>query len=344
MGKKIIAIDVFCGGGGLTRGLVESGIRVVKGVDLDGTARETYEKNNLGSTFLEADIRKLPVDNLLDGIKCTNSNLLIAGCAPCQPFSNHTKGLKKYDSRRSLIMCFTKIIEKIMPEYIMIENVPGFRKKTNYYHTMFIRVLEKHGYYYDEKVVNAAEYGVPQSRKRYILLGSRSHKNIAIPIGRYAENGRRFKTVRDTIAKYPKISAGKISQKIPNHAARSLSKTNLRRIKAIPKNGGSMRDVPSALKLRCHANHIGHTDTYGRMEWDHPAPTLTCKCASLSNGRFGHPVQNRAITVREAAALQTFPDDYIFYSSYVHNSAHVGNAVPVLLAKEIGKVFTDITR
>lgn len=335
--RDVVAIDLFCGAGGLTRGLMDAGIRVVKGIDLDDTAANTYEKNNPGAKFMPADIRTVNAADLMDGVERKGADLLIAGCAPCQPFSKHTSsnGGKRRDPRRTLIMCFADIVAKIRPEYVLVENVPGFGKKDNPYHRKLTNLLKKCGYRYDERVINAADYGVPQSRKRYVLLGCKNH-DIRIPCGRYGKTGRSPKTVRDAISRYPSVSAGMSSESMPNHAAMRLSDLNMERIKAVPKNGGSMSDLPAHMQTRCYRNRQGHTDTYGRMRWDRPSPTLTCRCNSLSNGRFGHPVQNRAITVREAAALQTFSDDYTFYSSTLHNATHVGNAVPVMLAKSLG--------
>ena len=338
--KKITAIDLFCGAGGLTRGISESGIRVAKGIDMDGTVAETYEKNNPGATFVKADIRRISPAEIMDGIDLGGTDLLIAGCAPCQPFSKHMDGSKRRDSRRSLIMCLADIIGALKPEYVLVENVPGFGRSENRYHREFTKIIKKHGYQYDEKVVNCAEYGVPQSRKRYVLLGAIG-RDIRIPSGTYGYRGREFRTVMDAISKYPKISAGVSSDRVPNHSAMRLSESNLKRIRSTPRNGGSMGDIPSRMRTRCHKDHSGHTDTYGRMGWHNPSPTLTCRCNSLSNGRFGHPVQNRAITVREAAALQTFPDDYVFHSSDTRNAAHVGNAVPVVLARVLGRAIVD---
>lgn len=339
--RKIVAVELFCGCGGLTKGLRNAGIRVIKGIDMDKTAKKTYEKNNPSSIFVQADIKKMSALELMEGVDRRGADLLLAGCAPCQPFSKHTNS-SGTDKRRSLMQCFADMISQIKPEYILAENVPGFQKNTNPYHTRFLQTLDKHGYNYDERIINAAEYGIPQSRIRYVLLGSKNH-SIAIPDGSYGKGKRKFRTVRDAIEKYPEIDAGQ-SCNIPNHTARNLSERNLKRIKLTPEDGGSRRDIPEEMTLRCHREHSGHTDVYGRMFWDAPAPTLTCRCNSLSNGRFGHPVQNRAITVREAATIQTFPKGYVFYSCETRNAIHVGNAVPVLLAKKLGRVFTNLDR
>lgn len=332
---KIIAVDLFCGAGGLTRGLSDAGIRVVKGIDSDSTARKTYEANNPSSQFVHADVSKIPVVDLMDGVRRRGADLLLAGCAPCQPFSKH--GVRDpRDKRRVLVWHFARLVGEIRPEYVIMENVPQFGKPGNAYHAGLLRMLRKHGYLYDEGVVNAAEHGVPQSRHRYVLLASKNGQ-IRIPAGHYGKR-KRFRTVRDAIGRYPSIGAGESSPRVANHVACDLSSANRRRIRATPHDGGSRTDTSGrGMTLKCHRNAAGHTDVYGRMKWDRPAPTLTCRCVSFSNGRFGHPVQDRAISVREAAALQTFPDGYVFRSTKTGNAAHIGNAVPVLLAKTLGK-------
>ena len=333
--KKIVAVELFCGAGGLTRGLSDAGIRVVKGVDTDCTARETYESNNPGSKFVKADVSRISVTDLMDGVGRRGADLLLAGCAPCQPFSKHGVHDPR-DKRRSLVRHFARLVGEIKPEYVIMENVPQFGKPDNAYRAGFLRMLQRHGYSHDEGVANAAEYGVPQSRHRYVLLASKNGP-IRIPPGDYGKK-KRFRTVRDAIGKYPRIGAGESSPHVANHDACGLSDANRRRIRATPRDGGSRTDVRGrGMALRCHRNTSGHTDVYGRMRWDRPAPTLTCRCVSFSNGRFGHPVQNRAISVREAAALQTFPDSYVFRSTKTGNAEHIGNAVPVLLAKTLGR-------
>ena len=326
---RIACIDLFCGAGGLTRGLLDAGIRVVRGVDKDGTARETYERNNPGAEFMQADIREVSPHAVTAGVD-RSGGLLLAGCAPCQPFSNHApRGAA--DERRSLIGCVGALVESILPDYVLVENVPGFRKD-NPHRTTFLKLLDDNGYMIDDGVVDAKRYGVPQTRRRYVLLASRKGR-ITIPGG----NGE-HRTVRDAISDFPEIEAGlNDSPEVENHVSSGLSERLLERIRLTPPDGGSRRNTPRELWTGCHLNHTGHTDTYGRMRWDAPAPTLTCRCISLSNGRFGHPEQHRAISVREAAALQSFGDDYVFYSNMSGNAVHIGNAVPPLMAKALGE-------
>lgn len=328
---RIACIDLFCGAGGLTRGLLDAGIRVVRGVDIDGTAKETYERNNPGAEFVQADIRDIPLDDITDGVD-RRGGLLLAGCTPCQPFSRHApKGVD--DERRSLIGCVGALVEGTLPDYVLVENVPGFREN-NPYRTAFLETLHRCGYHMDEQVVDAKDYGVPQTRRRYVLLASRSGP-ISVP-----EGGARPRTVRDAIQGFPRIGAGpNDSPEVKNHVSPGLSDRLLERIRLTPRDGGSRRNTPRKLWTGCHLNHTGHTDTYGRMRWDAPAPTLTCRCTSLSNGRFGHPEQHRAISVREAAAIQSFGNGYVFCSHMSRNAAHIGNAVPPLMAKALGKAI-----
>jgi len=338
MKQEIVGIDLFCGCGGLTYGLRKTGIKIVKGIDIDITAKETYVKNNPGSKFLLKDVRNITAGEIMKGVGRKGKKLLLTGCAPCQPFSLHNP-YSKYDKRKSLMQCFATLIEKILPEFVLVENVPGFKTHSNPYYPNFIRTLKKNGYHFDEKIINAADYGIPQRRSRYVIIASKLGV-IKIPEGTHGKGKQKYKTVGDAIKNFPAIKHGKKSSKIPNHSSCRLSEQNLERLRFTPKNGGSREDWPSRLKLNCHEKHTGHSDVYGRMSWSNVAPTLTCRCTSISNGRFGHPDQNRAISLREAATLQTFPQKYIFYGYDTNSALHVGNAVPVLLAKKLGKTFT----
>ena len=335
---QIIAIDCYCGAGGLTKGLRNAGIIVVKGIDNDPAARTTYERNNPGSIFVEADMRKISPGQVMRNVERKGKKMLLAGCAPCQPFSKQNANTCERDERVSLIRNFELLVSKILPDFVMVENVPRFWTKSNPYHGRFIRTLKKLGYFFEEDVLNAVNYGVPQTRSRYVLVASRFGQ-IHLPERTHGSSKRRRRTVRDTISHLPGIAAGEISAEIKNHSSSNLSKINVQRIRHMPHNGGNRTGLPARLRLSCHVGHKGHTDVYGRMWWDRPAPTLTCRCTSLSNGRFGHPDQDRAISVKEAALIQTFPPSYVFYSSHTVNTRHIGNAVPVLFAKCIGQTI-----
>jgi DNA (cytosine-5)-methyltransferase 1 len=331
---KIVAVDLFCGAGGLTAGLRKAGVKVVKGIDIDSEVEKTYKLNNPGSTFLNRDISEITAEDLIQGINRQNDLFLLAGCAPCQPFSLQNR-TKRRDKRKSLMKQVGRLIDLTKPDLVLVENVPGFINKKNRYHTEFIGILKKHKYFFSEGILNARDYGVPQNRRRYVLFASLRSK-VSLPEATYGPGKLDYVTVKDAIAKYPRIKAGGSSKSFPNHSSRILSDLNLERLMIIPKDGGSRNSLPKALELKCHNEHNGHYDVLGRMRWDKPAPTLTCKCTSITNGRYGHPTQNRGISLREAAALQTFSDDYIFYGSKTSIAKQIGNAVPVLLAQKLG--------
>ena len=343
----VVAVDCFSGAGGATRGFLNVGIRVVKGVDNDPGCRETYERNNSPAKFVCADIFDLSADDVVSGLKLRPSDhLLLAGCAPCQPFSCLRK--KRGASKgKSLLMQFARLVTEIRPEFVFVENVPGLQHVSgNSAFARFVIRLERLGYFYDHAVINAMSYGVPQSRKRLILVASQSAP-ISLPEPTHGPERRHqpFVTVRATIADYPALAAGDTSEVVANHAAMSLSPLNLKRIGHTPKDGGDRRSWPKRLWLNCHRpKHTGHTDVYGRMWWDRPAPALTCRCVSLSNGRYGHPTQDRALSLREAAALQTFPDDFTFFGSTPQSAHQIGNAVPVRLSELVGDLFRQHSR
>jgi DNA (cytosine-5)-methyltransferase 1 len=333
----ITAIDFFCGAGGLTRGFLDSGINVILGIDNRESCRKTYEENNPSARFICSDIRKLSFSQLAKEINGISYNQLVfAACAPCQPFSKQ-RTVAKDIHQRTLLSCFTKFVQKFRPGFVLVENVPGItRVKGNSAYKRFISTLRRLGYYYDSADVDAKYYGVPQTRRRHIVLASRLTK-IIIPEPTHGPSHIPYETVKTAISHFPQINAGETHPTIPNHRASSLSSANLKRLRHTPKNGGSRKNWPQNLVLQCHKKkYKGHTDVYGRMWWDRPAPALTCKCHSLSNGRYGHPDQDRAISLREAAALQSFPDNYKFYgNSKGEIGEQIGNAVPVRLAREM---------
>jgi len=336
----LTAIDFFCGAGGLTRGLLDAGIKVVAGIDMNDCCRLTYEKNNRPAKFFHGDIQEvdLKVIRKLIG-NASSEKLVFTGCAPCQPFSQQRKG-GDYSSDRTLLAHFGRLVAEIRPAYVIIENVRGIAKvKGNSTYTRFIRTLQDNGYQYREGLLDAKCFGVPQSRKRWVVVASRLAPPV-LPIETHGPDlTTKYKTVKHAISHFPKIQAGENHPKIPNHRTAILAEINIMRLIATPKDGGSRLDWPKHLQLPCHSGkYKGHPDVYGRLKWEHPAPTLTCRCYSISNGRYGHPEQNRAISLREAAALQSFPDDYVFYgNSQKDIGIQIGNAVPVLMAKALGE-------
>ena len=332
----IKAIDFFCGAGGLTRGLLDAGISVVAGLDNDDRVRKTYESNNQPSRFIAADIRDVDIDALREELDIDpEETTLYAACTPCQPFST-LNTMHAVDGRKSLLLDFAAIVEQAPPDYIIVENVPGlgnaFGKEI--YHA-FERILKSRGFQIDAEMLDAKEFGVPQTRKRFILVASR-HGRPHLPIRTTKEQ---FRTVGDSIRRFPAIAHGEKSDSHKNHLARRLLPHHVRIVEAVPANGGSRRDVAdTSILLKCHQkNPAVHKDVFGRMSWDLPAPTLTCRCTDVYCGRFTHPEQHRGISLREAAALQTFDDQYEFFGdSILEQARQIGNAVPVRLAKLLG--------
>jgi DNA (cytosine-5)-methyltransferase 1 len=341
----MVAIDFFCGAGGLTRGLLNAGISVALGIDMDEFCRETYEKNNYPAQFLASDVRELRLKDLKRFISdVKRDDLLLAACAPCQPFTKLKKN-KGAGNDATLLGEFSRFVEALKPRQIFIENVPGLTKISGYStYKRFLQMLTAWKYEFCEEIVDAKAYGVPQTRRRLVLIAINGLKPT-LPPPTHGPGLLPYETVEKAIKSYPSIKAGQTHRNVANHKASTLASINLKRIQHTPHNGGDRRSWPTHLKLECHKNgHSGHTDVYGRMWWKRPAPALTCRCDSLSNGRYGHPVQDRAISLREAAKLQSFDDSYIFYGpSKNHLAAQIGNAVPVKLAEAIGRHILALT-
>ena len=331
--------DFFSGCGGTSKGFQNAGLTPVFALDFDQDAGVTFQKNFPETIFKNSDITVFNSDELGELVRA-NDITLFCGCAPCQPFTkqNTMKPEKRIDTRRSLLSHFGLLVARHLPDYIFVENVPGIQKVAgNSTLTRFRKRLERLDYHTTVGIVESQKFGVPQRRRRLVLLASR-HGAIDLPVETHSPStGSGFSTVREWISHLPAIEAGETHPDIPNHRAAQLSELNLRRIKATPPEG-SRADWPAELRLDCHtkSGYTGHTDVYGRMKWDGPATGLTTRCISLSNGRYGHPEQNRAISVREAAALQTFPDDFEFFGSLNSQAKQIGNAVPVLLAQVFG--------
>lgn len=332
----IKCFDFFCGAGGLTRGLLDSKIEVVCGIDNDERLRDTYEKNNAPSKFENADIAGIDIEELRNRFAIGDSLTLYAACTPCQPFSTLNQRRGK-DNRRQLLLQFAELVRKAPPDFVLVENVPGLG---NAYgrevYNKFLSALDDAGLVYrDARKLDAQDYGVPQIRKRFLLIASR-HAAISLPDPDQGEP----KTVRQALADLPPPGSADAP---PNHTARTLKSHHEKIVKAIPADGGSRSDVTdTSVLLECHRrNPRVHKDVFGRMSWDKPSPTLTCRCTDVYCGRFVHPEENRGLTLREAAALQSFSRDYEFHASSMFSAARqVGNAVPVELARRLGGTVT----
>ena len=319
---KLRAVDLFSGCGGLTLGLGQAGFRVVGAVEIDSLAVETYKANHDRVFVWETDICKLSVSEMMRKLKIRRGELdLLAGCPPCQGFSRMTtlNGRRTSDDpRNDLVFQFLRFVRGLRPKAVMLENVPGIAEDARLF--AMVEELEKLGYRCTFGVLDAADYAVPQRRRRFILVAGRS---IEIPL---AVTARRVRTVRETFAKL-----GRRAETDPLHKLgenRSQKVKDL--IRRIPRNGGSRSDLGREQQLGCHRRCDGFRDVYGRMAWDDVAPTITGGCCNPSKGRFLHPTRNRTITLREAALLQTFPGTYYFSLEQGKFAAAqmIGNALP----------------
>lgn len=370
MGSKIKAIDLFSGCGGVSIGLTNAGFEVACAVEIDDAAVKAYKGyyrlNDVN--VLQRDICTLSGAEIAAaaGVKADEIYLL-AGCPPCQKFSLqnrvHNSDEDKIDDVKKLLMEFKRVIKEMRPPFVLMENVPGI--KSSYGGRIlneFIDDLEMPsgdfvGYKIICSVVNAADYGVPQLRKRFVLHAvrndiyesmRRADIDVALPPPTHAQNGQGGKqqwiTVKQAFEGLPSIAAGERypGDEIKNHYCANLSELNKERMRFIRANGGTRTALPEHLTLKCHEKYSGHTDVYGIMDPDKPAPTMTGGCLSYSKGRFGHPYEDRAISVREAARLQTFPDDYVFGESLTKAALEIGNAVPIRLVEASAKEFLKI--
>lgn len=337
----ISCVDLFCGVGGLTHGLQKSGVDVVTGVDSDPICRFAFESNN-SARFVKKDVAELTGKDL-KRMWQKGSVSLLAGCAPCQPFSTYSRASRKSkpDQKWELLRHFSRLVESAKPDLVTMENVSQVVR-----HDVFNELLKSLSEYYVwHSVVECSDYGVPQTRKRLVLLASRfAPVKMCKPMRSTKHVGD---TVSATIRNMPALAAGDADNNDPMHQASNLSPINLKRIrKSVP--GGTWRDWPLSLRAKCHQVESGATfpSVYGRMEWDKPAPTITTQCFGYGNGRFGHPEQDRAISLREAAMLQTFPRRYKFLPPDKKVVFHemgrlIGNAVPVQLGYAIGRSFKE---
>ncbi len=356
----IKVFDFFSGCGGASKGFEQAGLDPVFALDNYAYAAKSFEKNFAGTkifktvdfgneiprtTFLLESIEDVTPQTLQPIVdNCLGHPLLFAGCAPCQPFSQQKTIRRKKDDRKALLDYFRAFVEYFLPEFVFVENVPGMQKVSvndgGPFDT-FVSMLKEKKYSCKYGVVKAQNYGVPQKRKRLILIASRLG-NIDFPKETHGPgNANPYSTPRKWISRLTRLKAGESDPSDPNHQAGTLSEINLRRLKATP-IGGDRLSWPEELQLACHTNgYKGHSDVYGRIKWDELSSCLTTKCTSITNGRFAHPEQHRAITPREAACLQTFPRKFIFVGGVSVAGRQIGNAVPVLLTKKFGKQFNN---
>ena len=323
--KKPRAIDLFSGAGGLTQGLKEAGFAVIGAVEFDSRAAGTYRANHPSCQLFEGDINALEPSDVLQVLGLRKGELdLLAGCPPCQGFSrmrNHNGGRIVRDPlKKDLVLRFADYVEALLPKTVMMENVPGLEKDWRF--TQMKAELRELGYHISlSEVRDAQHFGVPQRRKRLILVASRVGEM------RFQDTPGVQCTVRESISFLRKAgSSGDPLHDAPEKRAPRV----VALIRDIPKDGGSRTDLPRARQLPCHKRLNGFKDVYGRMSWDKVAPTITGGCFNPSKGRFLHPEEDRSITLREAALLQTFPANYIFPGPINKQAIAlmIGNALP----------------
>ena len=355
---KFKAIDLFCGAGGLSTGLKKSGFRLCLGVDIDEKALKTYKCNLKRTKVLKEDIKKVTGEKIteLTGIN-RRDNFLLAGCPPCQGFSSLGKR-DANDEKNELVYEYIRIINELEPSFILMENVPGM--STGVGKEIFKQVVKelKENYHVEYATLNAADFGVPQIRKRLVLHGIRNdvydnlgldkEKQKLLPKPTHSKEKkkgyRKWVTVRKAIFDLPILGAGESYDDgiIKNHKARSLSETNIERLREIRLHGGDREMISEELQLECHKKeNVSYTDTYGIIDPDKPAPTITSGCTIISKGRYCHPTQNRGLSIREAARLQSFDDKFEFQGNMGEMSLQIGNAVPPKLAQASGKVIIN---
>ena len=334
------AVDLFCGAGGLSCGLAAEGVRVRAGIDLDPACEYPYRTNHTGALFLLRDIKTVSGPELA-ALGPPGALRLLAGCAPCQPFSSYANTATLDRDKWRLLHLFTRLMQACRPELVTMENVPRLAKAAPF--KAFLHALRQNGYHITHGILNAADYGAPQQRKRLVLLASRLG-SVTLPEPTHPGPAR-WRTVRDALAHLPPLQDGQACAADPLHMAARLSPLNRQRIRA-SRPGGTWRDWPPKLVAACHRRESGkHSGgVYGRMEWDKPAPTITTLCNGYGNGRFGHPEQHRAISLREAALLQSFPPDYSFFPEGAAPAARpiarlIGNAVPPVLGQAVARAL-----
>jgi DNA (cytosine-5)-methyltransferase 1 len=317
---------------------------VVAGVDVDPACRYPFEANHPGAIFVERDVAELGAHDLL-ALWQPNGIRLLAGCAPCQPFSSYARGAGADHKKWGMVCEFARLVRQTLPELVTMENVPGLARQSPFFD--FQETLRDNGYQFVHAILNAADFGVPQTRKRLVLLASRIGP-VALPKPTHVGTGQ-WLTVRQSVGDLPKIKDGQTFRGDALHRAAELSPLNKLRVRH-SKPGGTWRDWPYELVAECHRKPTGShsAGVYGRMEWDKPAPTMTTLCNGYGNGRFGHPEQHRAISLREAAIFQSFPTDYRFQPEGHQVQAKtvarlIGNAVPPMLGLAVGRALIAAT-
>lgn len=338
-GYKGAVVDLFCGAGALSHGFLQEGFLIACGYDIDESCRFPFEKNN-HAPFVHQDVVEINSEEITKEFTSILPRILI-GCAPCQPFSMYSQG--RNDPKWHLLTDFSRLIIEIKPDIVTMENVPRLVHFQNgRIFDAFVSRLEEVGYCVRFTIAHCPDFGVPQERNRLVLIGSR-HGVPVLPEPTHALH--EYVTVSDAIKDMRPLAAGEVDTTDRLHRSSGMSELNLERIRAsFP--GGSWQDWHPDLVTECHRRHTGrgYRSVYGRMRWDRPSPTITTQFYGFGNGRFGHPDQDRALSLREGAILQTFPSDYAFVQSrepirFKSVGRMIGNAVPVILARAIARAI-----
>ncbi len=342
--RSLVAVDLFCGAGGLTRGLLDAGIQVVAGYDIDEACRYPFEHNNAPAKFHGKSVTELTGSELSKHYPKGHVRILV-GCAPCVTFSKYTQGLdRKKDPKWSLLRQFARLVRELKPDIVSMENVPELQRHSVF--GDFLDTLADEGFHFpddlEKRVIYCPDYGIPQQRSRLVIVASRFGPIELIPP---THRPSEYRKVSDVLRSLPPLESGDECLDDPMHRTSRLSALNLCRIRH-SKPGGTWRDWPRELVAKCHRDKTGKTypSVYGRMEWDQPSPTITTQFYGFGNGRFGHPEQDRAISLREGAVLQSFPKRYEFVKpndEYCFKTIGrmIGNAVPVRLGEAVGRTI-----
>jgi DNA (cytosine-5)-methyltransferase 1 len=340
-GKSLKAVDFFCGAGGMSSGFSQTGIKILAGIDIENQFKDTYLENHKKSKFINKDIIKYSPEDLRNEIKLSkfDDNLIFIGCSPCQYWSRVNTYRHGSFYSHNLLADFQRFVKYFMPGFVVVENVPGLLNNINNNVLLdFLDFLTFHGYKTVYKVVRTDQFGVPQKRKRFVLIASRVNTEIIFPLTEKSDN----LTVRNFISPergFPVIPCGhRDNDELKLHWTANLTERNISRLKKTPHDGGDRSSWSEDENLQIEAykgkNNIFRS-IYGRMEWDKPAPTITTRFLAISCGRFAHPEQNRGLSLREGATLQTFPKNYVFKGPMTSIAKQIGNAVPPEMAKRI---------
>ena len=347
--QRLSVVDLFCGSGGASLGFQQAGCKIVGAVDLDPNACSTYERN-IGFKPICGNLRTITGSKIREEFGLNKGDVdVVVGCPPCQSFSSLRRTTKgdRADSRDDLVMVFAKRVAELQPRIVIFENVSGIAHgRGEVILESFNLRMKRLNYEGESRVLNAADYGVPQFRKRLIAIFARKDDGIegAPSFPRQTHYNPRlarerdleaWRTVRDAIGDLLPLNVGETAPHPPNHTASVHTPKVLKMIQNIPLDGGSRTSLPAELRLKCHRNLDGAQNVYGRMSWSKPGPTITTRCNVPACGRFIHPEQDRAITPREAARIQSFPDSFVFDGPLRDVTLHIGNAMPIELTRAV---------